>query len=48
MKEKLFFASVVVLYVVYLISGRALAPGICALAASTCYVVYRASHWIRR
>lgn len=26
-------------YVMYLISGRVLAPGMCALAASTCYTM---------
>nr|DAK30168.1 MAG TPA: Glycine rich protein family [Caudoviricetes sp.] len=47
MKEKIFFLAMCVFYVVYLISGRAFAPGMCALAASTCYTVYRVSHWIR-
>lgn len=31
-------------YVVYLISGRAFAPGMCALAASTCDTICRVSH----
>ena len=32
-----FFIAMCFFYVMYLISGRVLAPGMCALAASTCY-----------
>ena len=48
MKGKIFFIAMCFFYVVYLISGRALAPGMFALAASICDTMCRVSHRLRR